>query len=497
MTRIVRFREGLDDDGTVLLDVSPGVAGLQLGEGFAAPPPPLQRAVSQAVTADGGVVGPVSYGLRTVTLPLVLPSNVAGDVRARQTAITGLMRVLARERFTLEVQTDNSGGQSRFLACYAAADPQIVADLEGTSASAVVTILADPFAFRRPNTFATITGGTNGTDARFRYSFALPDTRLEDNAGDVPAPGSILVTTFGEARGTMVLGSRSGPMTHETAVPVDAQAWTGAPGLTADTSAVDDNYKRVTVATLAAFAECTDFAGIGLRSGLSALDRRWLPGQYRVFLRCRTTNSLDRWSVLLRMGIARQNYEVSPQRPLGTAVLSGANGTDWQYLDLGLVTAPYGQDGTQVMREGVQPMDDLSMSLKVTRDHATGTGGNVFDVDALVVIPADEGLVLSTFDSGAANYPGSGDSSPFLRSIGYDAEQGRAVMGIAGGVLGRDLAGSANDRVISEEVQASYLGGPLVVRPGSEFHTVGFLTISGTQVNGVDVLAVPRYLTVV
>ena len=70
MAQLLRFvdRPG----GTVLLDVSPGTGGVEVGDGGATfPPPPVARTVNANPVRDGGVVSSAPYGLRTCKLPLV------------------------------------------------------------------------------------------------------------------------------------------------------------------------------------------------------------------------------------------------------------------------------------------------------------------------------------------------------------------------------------------------------------------------------------------
>lgn len=389
MTQIVKFvdRPG----GTVLLDVSPGAAGVQVGDTSQSfPPPPINRVTSANPAQDGGSVPSSLYGLRTVVLPLVYSAGTGGDA-LRRAKVQELMRVLQREDVWLEVRADGAS-ESRFLHCYRSSDPTLIARLMGAAwAELTVTMLADPFAYGPKESLGTLTTTVAGD---------LKTAVLASSVkGHVDTPLMVTYTpTSDSVWRTLWVASGAGHVTGSLKCLVDLNLV----GLvlpsgttrttTADATAVGGNYVLWASVDPGQSYEINSGTMLSNAAGSAGPPA----GSYRLFLIGRngsTQSDGERWQVDLIHTIPN-GFLSAIQTPVAppafiAKVVAAANVPTW--VDLGVVDVPFAGRQAAAGFDAATTIGALDLTLKLTL--LDGNTAEDYGTDALVVLPADTSIM--------------------------------------------------------------------------------------------------------
>lgn len=201
-------------------------------------------------------------------------------------------------------------------------------------------------------------------------------------------------------------------------------------------------------------------------------------GTYRVYLRVRQTVATDVIAVQMFWGTTIENDKVT---------LPTSSSTSWKYVDLGLVQNPVGYVDTE---DGVSGVETLSggIGLVVYAQRVSGTGS--LDSDVLLLVPADDRLLLLT-------WPGTAGPSTGATSFVVDSNRGE-IYGL----------GASGERFPTNPVEPE--GGFPMISPGVTNRVylardVGWETAGigetgpGDDITGTVTVGAyywPRYLTV-
>lgn len=375
-----RFVDSIVASPGVRLDINDGVTFRVMGGDRSTSarldfsPPDIRRAKSSTILSDGDVVTATVLANRSVAGQLL----VTGATRAAlDTALSALHTELSRERNILEIRT---GTVSRFLRTFAS--PNVTIMDEGQLNRAVVTLSleAEPYAY---GLLATQAGLSVSNDPAAGTRPCYLD--ITGVTGDVLTPAIITITT--PTTVTFAMGMRRHG-TPSTAIPwvIQAETFTRVapatlPGNDAAMSGAGSNYVRIT------FPASTSPIGVPqLTTTLASLttDHR---GTYRVFARVRRTTA---------------NTDVIQMR-----IAYAGSATDWQYygdtytvhadtipqlVDLGTITIPISNDPGTDATGAPLGVGDTFFGICSGRVAAVGTF--LFDIDYVVLVPADEDMTI-------------------------------------------------------------------------------------------------------
>src|SRR5215207_1647190 len=355
MATTVAFVDRVAASPTVRLDLS--VDPYLVGEGVDFSPPPLRRTTGGSMLRDGEIVTGTAYGNRTIGLPIEISAATTAAARAGSAL---LYRELARNTNVLRVVID---GTTFFFRTYRAPDSELalVAGMLDYSVH-TVRVPAEPFAYGDKVSLVTF----SSTEA----AGLVATVSGASITGDTPTPAMVSWSP-GDAslRKILTIGSRTGTMPHTVLVAVDG--WTASPAgtVTADANAFGGTFRSFTLTNLNDSASA-DGTGVTLRGGQT--DRTMLRGTYRAYLLMShgaTFSGLNTWRLELRLGF--QSYYAGGGYPVISTV-DWVPQTSTQLLDMGLVQVPFGQPQTTLGLGVEQNVDDLPLSVKITRLHATG-----------------------------------------------------------------------------------------------------------------------------
>jgi hypothetical protein len=436
VAQIVKFLDRIG--GTVLLDMSPGSAGVVVGDGgVQAPPPPVERVVSSNPSMEGGLVTLQPSGMRTVTIPLAYTGGVANTsaaIQARRDAVQALMRVLTREDVWLELRSDTLT-ESRYLHCYRSADPDLLTHLEGLGAhwaEAVVKLSADPYAYGPKESLGTITS-TPANDLRT----TIVGSTIK---GEAPAP-LILGFTHPGGGGSLeqfsVWLSSHKPGAYAKCIYDLSTAGGTLPGGStrtgvSDANALGTSYFQWNNVPVGSAGHIASFNMTGPTGGNIAGK-----GTYRAFAILEPgalsppANSTERWRIDLRVGNSGFSGLPLGETILcsGDAYVRGTAGLD-RVVDMGLLDMPtFGRD----VAVGLDaPATIAQQAIKVYATCINNGGATQANTDlgfdAIVLLPADDALALVQYvsDTTARTYY----LDPFV-TPGVDTSL--AIMGALGG----------------------------------------------------------------
>jgi len=371
-THQLAFVDSIAASPTIRLNLHSGTRGpfnLQAGTRF--DPPPLKRALTSTLLADGGVPTSSAYDNRVITLQLGVMDG--GDFRAPDPAATSiqlLMRELDRPSNFLRYQAGTSAPV--FFRTYRSGPDAI--DFNPNQRTVTATLLAEPFAYGLEETQSGTAVGNNPASGMV--------LDITSPKGDVDTPLYLSMTgtmgVTGRLQSGLAMRRRGTP--SATPFVLQAEAMTQGTDTTtqansASFSGSGNNWSRCTFATVT-----TALARVSTTTfpGSASIDAR---GTYRVFLRNRHTVGGDTITVQLLWG--------SSTTTILNDVVTLSGNVNIQYTDLGLVQIPAGYDPVYDGLSGVE-IPAAGGFFAVSARRAAGSGN--FDMDCLLFMPADDRL---------------------------------------------------------------------------------------------------------
>lgn len=367
MAVILQFVDSIAANPTVRLDLNGGAVSLQ-AEGTDFGFPDLERAVVSTLLADGGSVPASAYGLRTLTLRLLVSDT---DANAVATQMQSLFRELERAKNILKYQPHTSSPVFFKTLRSGPESAQIITS--GSQQVVVVQILAEPFALGLLETLSQVTVNNDPASANGRYwditgikgDVETPPL-LQFSSADVLTKQSALAI---RRRGTpsnapFLLQAESMTMGTDTTTQANSATYSGS----------SNNYTSTTFATNSAMAERLFLNPF---PAAASVDNR---GTYRVFARC-TLSTTGTCSL-------RMKYGGTSSLVTGGTVTTSA--VTVRMLDLGLMSIPVTQDpvyndaGVEISARG------LYFALEASRSSGSA---NLF-IDLVLFVPADDRLAL-------------------------------------------------------------------------------------------------------
>lgn len=456
----LQFVDSISASPTVRLDLN--LAPWRLRDTTTFGQASLRRAVVSTLLFDGERYPAAAYDNRLLTL--VLKIDGLGD-DATAAALQQLYRELDRPANILRYQPATS--QPVFFRIFRSTPDAVT--WNPVEKEATVRVPAEPFALGLRQTLSPVTV-TNSPAGGLYWDMA-------DVAGDVETPLFLQFTTstvIGSGHSpTSVIGVRRRGTPSAMPMVLQAESMTMGTDTTVQPndplmSGAGSNFIRCSFATQTALVARATIAG--WPSG-SSVDYR---GTYRVFLRGRSSdpNFSSFQASLVTDG---------PNGIAGVSVTNGpvslsAFGATPSWVDMGLIEMPAGSSvGTDGYSGSDLPVRGIYLALWLARTAGTGT----LDIDCLVLVPADDRLLLIDWASVtiAADYLVL-DSA---RTTVYALDSGGAVWSGFAGTLA---------------------GGPPMVSPGVTNRIVFVLDVDGIDLAGTLTTTTvtpyywPRYLTV-
>lgn len=388
MATIVQFVDSIASSPAVRVDLNSVASGLRVlaDGGIDLPLPEIQRAVTSTLLSDGDRIVASAYGNRVVGLVLRATGSSA-DVTA--TTIQTLARELDRVTNILKVQLEGMTAPV-FFRTFQASDYTMSVMLAqlARNTQLTLTIPAEPFALGLKQTISAFTVAKDPAAGTNPCRFDLVST---DVIGDVETPAQIKIvnTAAGMSirQGIIAVRARGTP----SACPFLVQAEAMTMGTDTTVQANNTSFSGAG----SNFVSCTFATGTAMDERLSttvpasaSVDAR---GRYRVFLRCKRGTSGSGINVRLTIDGA------------GTSVaLPTAFGTGIGILDLGSVDIPGGMDPVTDGPTGVQlPASGRFIAIDAERVSGSGT----FDIDYMLLVPADYRCAVINYGMPAANAP--------------------------------------------------------------------------------------------
>lgn len=419
---------------TTRLDLSPGVAGLQVGgrgggldSGVDFGRPELRTLTADASSGDGDPYVASGYGNVRFALPLVLPGQATMD--ARQALLGALARELDRRSNVLFVQADGATA-GRWLVTYRHADAATWLRLALRGATEEVTLDRAPFAYGASQ--AVTLGTASGDPEQGTWTFSVPAV-----LGDVDAP--MVLTAF-------VSSGPAGVPAQKFYVASKARVWpdTTLKYVLAAPDAAISNVAS-TVVTGAAGAAGTAYRwtppGTGTEAYVfggfvpdfvtppSPAACRELIGRWRILARIRRSAGGDVFSIRARVRGATTGAGTGALLAPDPYVFGASGG--WTYADLGIMGVPVAEmapldpwgDPPQVMAQAVE--------VYATRVSGSGT----LDTDHLLALPADGRTFIGDMGGNTVNTVADAVVADGDRNAVYVVRDYTAARYIRSGVL--------------------------------------------------------------
>lgn len=374
---VLQFVDSIAASPTVRLNMNDNTNWGTRLDTFDCSPPPLRRAVSSTLLADGGVVSDTAYDFRVLRLTFEVLATTVDNVATQTQA---LHRELDRETNYLKWQP-NGATSPVFFRTYRTS-PDRIAEVggAGTMKTFDVSILAEPFALGLREDVAV--GTVNNDPAAGSNGLYFDVSSVK---GDVATP-AFITGTAGSANAGGVIGVRQHGTVSDMLHFIQAESMTV---LTAPTTANPgggpdaamsgtgtNNYMRIT------------FNGGGGTTGqlewaptLTTAQRKAMHGRYRAFVVVRRGDNTTPGITL----------SIQSGSVLNTAV-SVPLTTSRQIIDLGLIDIG-GAAPTIPGRYSVEaPIQDPDITITGTVSPAVVT--KTLDIDYLMLVPADEQMLL-------------------------------------------------------------------------------------------------------
>lgn len=464
MAWTLQFVDSIASSPTVRLDLNDGSPYGLLLQGTSFGVPSLRLAQASTLLRDGSVFPAAAYGERTLLLRLNLPESSRDNLA---TAMQELHRELDRPTNFLKWQQDGATAPVFFRTIRTPPDEWNEFPFTPTPYSEVtVPVLAEPFALGLRETLATATVSNNPAAASNGCFMDLGTIK-----GDVETPLIIKTSTtnlvssndnyslFAIRRGGTPANAPFALQAEDMTLGTD----TTLPGNDAAMSDSGSNYARCSFSTATAMTTRLSLFWQGPGAAAS-VDHR---GTYRVLARIRRSVSGDSVAVRLRWGGTSGVYT--------NDTVTCPSGTTISHIDLGLVSAPPGQDPVTDGLSGTE-LSVYGVFLDVQAQRVSGSGN--IDFDYLLLVPADDGLMIVDWGttSGANFYTVDCSQQVTYQTITSGPVHGVNTAGVTGGY-----------RLLASPGQNNRLYFVRQVRAGAPTDTIG-----GT--NDLDVSYFPRYL---
>jgi hypothetical protein len=363
----------------IRLDLNDGTTwGLDY-QGTSLDPPPRKYVRAGGLMSQGETIPAGAYANRTLRLSLGLNATSLDDIA---TKIQQLQRELDRTSNVLLWQPAGATHPVYFRTLWSADQQMQVFPGDGLYREIRLEMQAEPFAYGLLQTLDTATVTNNPASSCYF------DLAAADIIGDVETPAIMTFAYAGvEDMGPTAVGVRRHGTPSLMPTTLQCEAMTGGTDTTiqandAVMSGSGQNYMRCTYATVAATMT------VRLTSStFPSTPGEDVRGTYRAFLRYRKSSSSNPINVQLGWSFgstSASNREVAL-----------ASTTDRRWVDLGLLTYPFGAD----------PIHDLSGVeiparggvITISAQRTSGSGNT--DFDAIVLVPADpaDGYCLVTW----------------------------------------------------------------------------------------------------
>lgn len=462
MADLVQFVDSISSSPTVRLDVSDEAAGWAVRR-FMAPPPRLRRAMASNAMRDGINVSASSYDGRTLILDLECIKN---DQDSAATELQKLARELDQPTNFIKYQP-NGLTKPVFFVTFRA-DVSDLLDMIAQKAFRQVTIEvpAEPFALglQEPLGPFTVTNdpaaGSNG--CYFDASGVL---------GDVPAPLVLINTT--RCVGYAAVATRSRGNLANLVWFLQAESMTLGTDTTNPGGGPDaamsgtgtNNFARTSFATTATSA--VRVSQVISTTSYTSAQRSELVGTFRLMAVVRRSDATSDMTASAELEFVSTGPDVTIPKT-----------TSRQLIDLGVLTFAGARVG---YGSAVSPFYQSLLQVSAARSSGSGT----LDWDLVLLVPADESLMLASM----GGHDGSSDQ--LVDSV---AERVYAFRAAAGGAFGGGAEQFGRDAQVS--------GGFPSLVPGVT-NRVFFIETEGagavmtkSETNSLTAYYWPRYLYV-
>lgn len=380
MAWTLQFVDSIASSPTVRLDLNDDSPWGLLIDGTSFGAPELRLAQASTLLRDGSAFPAAAYGERTLRLKLKLPESSRDNLA---TALQELHRELDRPTNILKWQQDGATKPIFFRTIRSVPDSYDDYPFTPTPyGELTVSVLAEPFALGLRETIATATVSNNpaaGSNGCYMD--------LNSVVGDVETPLIIKTSTTNLVSANdnySLFAVRRGGTPSNAPVVLQAEDMTAGtdttePGNDAAMSGSGSNYSRCSFSTTTAMATRLSLFWQGPGAAPS-VDHR---GTYRVLARIRRSVSGDEVAVRLRWG--------GSSGTITNDTVTCPSGTTVSHIDLGLVSAPPGQDPVTDGPSGTE-LSVAGIFLDVQAQRVSGSGN--IDFDYLFLVPADDGMAV-------------------------------------------------------------------------------------------------------
>ncbi|HET6908907.1 MAG TPA: hypothetical protein VFH54_06165 [Mycobacteriales bacterium] len=378
MAATLQFVDQIASSPTVRLNLNDGTTWAGPHEGSSFKPPGLKYAEADTILNDGVYISASAYENRTLHLVLDLITN-GPDTKA--TALRALNTELNRANNILKYQP---GSTPLFFRTIRTAGYELEESPADNYTQVTVDIEAEPFAYglrqdlgtttvtRNPavsnGLYVDVTGVNGDVDTPL---FIYSTSAQLFSASNGPALATYIARETSPSGGVYVLQGESGTAYTDTTITASG-----------DAAMSNGGYARTTFATD------------------STLTIRWtgspsaLPpaGDYRVLIRCRRSSLGGQFT------IRQRNVTTSDTVITGPTVSWTESVALTCTLDLGLITTPVNGATASIGYGAATASPPLTMQIDVGRTAGTGT----FDIDYVLLVPADEQLLTVASAGGTA-----------------------------------------------------------------------------------------------
>jgi hypothetical protein len=436
---ILQFVDSVSATAALRLDVNDGVTWILEAPSVDFSPPPLQRALAGTLLTDGQVQSGSSYGNRTLRCTLSLTTSPpSADTAATQHQI--LNRELDRDFNIIKWQPAGATSPVFFRTMRSPVTAAHPISPLNTSGVFAVEILAEPFALGLREDVAVVTVNNDPAAGSNGLFFDVSGVK-----GDVDTPAVIECAAASQKCMMLVLGVRQHGTPSDLLHFVQAESLTlgtdttnpgGGPDATMS-GATLNNFVRTSFATDATMVWRTRFT----LSGLTAAQRQAIRGTFRLFAVVRRSVSTDTIKFAVSADVTASGVDFTGLTQV--TFPAGGSNTVRTLVDLGLVNLNRAVPAGVGYATTAQAPAGIGFTIGASR---TGTG--TLDWDYVMLVPADESLMLASNGLGGGTVPttwvldGVNESSyfpestasPFAGTVGLqDAPPGAAPYGLAGG----------------------------------------------------------------
>lgn len=381
MASIIRIVDKIDAAPTTRLDLHDSTVWKCLS--FVANPPRLRRAMSSNAMTDGVFVSSSSYDARTLQLELE-PTKTTVDLLA--TELQKLARELNRADNYLMYQ--EHGASKPVFFKWFRSEMTEVADVRGPSTavkSVRIELLAEPFAVGLRETLGPFTVNNNPAAGSNGLYFDASGV-----IGDVASPAVLVDSSPNSIAGAVAARHRgtASDLVHfiqaeSCTLGTDTTNPGGGPDA-AMSGTGTNNYVRTSFASPSLLTRITWPI---IAAGTSDATRRATQGRYRVLACLRRSDASS--VITVRATVTSDGYTVTGQTITTELVL-----TDRRLVDLGVFTIQPGAV-TPGRLTPIATLSEVSIALQSARTSGAGT----LDWDYVMVLPADESLLMWTTDA--------------------------------------------------------------------------------------------------